>query len=253
MAEDFIQGQGQQQGQPPQQGQQPQQRPSGAPMEFVGEGIFKEEPTGEPQGAGIGVVDENPFEADEEQATPEEQAAYEQLFLKAMNIVHSTKPIEGKDQPPTAEAIVRQLTNPNIKPEAAIGGTAATILSQLIDREKRNNVEYPPDIIKEVGIDLVYELYEIADVSGAIKNLPAEDTPEYDKLIELCALEATKAYGQHLMDTGQTDQRAHMAELQDEMQREAESGELDDWGMEEFDPQTRQQIEQQLGAAKNGS
>lgn len=127
-------------------------------------------------------------------------------------------------------------------------------MTQMVDNAKRQGVEYEGTVIQSVGEDLIEELMDIARVSGAIEPMPAEDSPEEDKLAELAALEAAKFYGEYQLKTGQADTRGHQQEMNEQMQREADAGELDDWGMEEMDAGMRDTLVQQVGGgAANGS
>jgi hypothetical protein len=99
----------------------------------------------------------------------------------------------------------------------------------------------------------VVELIDIARVSGAVQNIPEEDSPAYAELLELAALDAAKFYGEWGVQTGQINQQANMKEMEHQMQREADSGELDEWGMEEFDPDMRSALAGQVGDITNGS
>ncbi|MEE8403388.1 MAG: hypothetical protein V3R93_06510 [Candidatus Hydrothermarchaeaceae archaeon] len=208
-------------------------------------------PAGIPQGAGMGATQQNPLDATDEQASPEEQEQYEELFLKVMGAVNDVRESPGGTS--SADAIVKMMSVKGKEAHVAIGTTAGMIMTQMIDMAKRQGKEYDGRIVQEVGMDLIIELTEIANLSGAIENIPKDDSPEFDKLIELSVLEATKFYGEHQIRTGQADQQGHMNELQGQMQREADSGELDDWGMEELDPQIRDQIVQQMqGGQRNG-
>jgi hypothetical protein len=56
-----------------------------------------------------------------------------------------------------------------------------------------------------------------------------------------------------MIQAGTANQGMHKKELDQEMQREADSGELDNWGMEEFDEETRFAIAQKMKEGGNGS
>lgn len=194
----------------------------------------------------MGAVQENPLTAAEEPASEQEQADYEDLWLRLMSAVNDTK--ESKNGRPLAQAVVEMLGVKGQPAHEAIGRLAGIIMSQMIDLAKRAGREYDGRAIQEAGLDLVTELMDIAKTSGAIENMPEEDSPEWAKLAELSALEASKQYGEWLLRTGQADREGHLREIQGQMQREADSGELDNWGMEQMDPQLRDRIAQQVQA-----
>jgi hypothetical protein len=192
----------------------------------------------------MGATQPNPLEATDEQVSPEEQEQYEELFLKVMGAVNDIRPAKTGEAP--ADAIIKMMSVKGKEAHVAIGQTAGMIMTTMIDMAKRQGREYDGRIVQEVGMDLVVELADIANLSGAIENMPPEDSPEFDKLIELAVLEGTKLFGEHRIRTGQADQQGHMNELQGQMQREADAGELDDWGMEQLDPEMRTKMAQQL-------
>ena len=214
-------------------------------QEAVGPPMPPEIPQAVPQGAGMGATQEDPINAPDEQSSPEEQEAYEDLFLRVMAAVNDTKTPEGGGKSP-ADAVIKMMSMKGKEAHVALGTAAGMIMTQMIDMAKRQGKEYPGPIIQEVGMDLIVELADIAKMSGAIENIPEEESPEFEKLMELSALEGSKFYGEHQLRTGQADRQGHMAEVQDQMQREADSGELEDWVMEEPDPQIRDQMAQQL-------
>jgi hypothetical protein len=256
MQQDFIQQQG---------GGQSQQQVSGQPpIDFlapadqalaaqnaVGSGPPPEAPPAVPQGAGLGAVQGNPFEEPDEPVGEEEQAEYEDLFIRVMAAVNDVREAP-KGGPSPADAVIKMMSVKGKEAHVAVGTTAGLIMTQMTDMAKRAGKEYSGRVIQEVGMDLVVELLDIANVSGAIKNLPEEDSPEFEKLVELSVLEASKLYGEWQLRTGQADRQGHMQEVQEGMQREADAGELDDWGMEELDPQMRARVAQQT-APKGGA
>jgi len=207
---------------------------------------------GPAQGTGLSVVEQDPRETPDSDASKEEQEQYEDLFLRLMSAVHDVRSPNKKGGKPFADQVIQMLATKDKEPHESIGVAAGLVLSQMVGMAKRNKVEYLPDVIREAGMDLVGELYMIADKSGAIKGLPEEGSEGYQAVINQSILEAVKFYGENLISTGQTNQQEHMNELQHQMQREADSGELEGWGMEEFDLDTRNQIASKLGGS-NGA
>jgi hypothetical protein len=204
-------------------------------------------PAGAPMGAGMNATQQDPLNAPPEEASPEEQKQYQDLFLRAVAAVNDTK-VAPKAPRSLADEVIKLLSTKGKEAYISIGTTAGLIMTQLIDTAKRQGVEYEGSVVMEVGLDLIHELAGIARMSGAIDNLPEEDTPEYDKLMELSALEAAKYFGEYQLATGQADQVGHRKELDEQMQREADAGQLDNWGMEEMDPEIRGSLAQQMGA-----
>ena len=147
---------------------------------------------------------------------------------------------------------IQMLSTKDKEPHESIGQTAGLIMTQMIGMAKSQKKEYQPDIIREVGMDLIHELYMVAGESGAIENLPEDDSDGYQAIIEQSALEAVKMYGENLLQTGQVNVESHKKELQHQMQREADSGELDNRGMEDFDEEARFAMAQRLKGVTNG-
>jgi hypothetical protein len=195
----------------------------------------------------MGATQEDPFNAPDEDASPEEQEQYQDLFQRVMSAVNDTRD-NPNGGPSPADAVIKMMSVKGTEAHIAIGQTAGMVMSQMVDMAKRNGTEYEGVVVQEVGMDLVVELIDIAQISGAITNIPEDDSEEYGKLLELSVLEAAKVYGEWLLRTGQADRQGHMQDVQEEMQREADSGELDDWGMEELDPALRTRIVQQTRA-----
>lgn len=205
-------------------------------------------PQGMPAGAGMGAVQENPITAPEEAASPEEQQQYTDLFNRVMAMVNDTREANGEKS--VAQSVVELLGTKDKPAHQAIGTTAGMVMTHMVTLAKRNGQEYAGPVIQEVGMDLVLELIDIAKGSGAINNIPEEDSEPFVKLVELSVLEAAKFYGEHQLRTGQADQQGHMREIEEQMQREADAGELDDWGMEELDPAMRERIAGSLRPAQ---
>lgn len=202
-------------------------------------------PQGVPQGAGMGATQEDPIKGEDQPASPEEEEQYKDLFTRVMSAVNDIRKPKGGEQSP-ADAVIKLMSVKGKEAHVAIGTAAGMVMMQITDMAQRAGVKYDGPIVQEVGIDLVVELTEIAALSGAIENMPEEESEEYGKLVELSALEAAKMYGEWQLRTGQADQQGHMNEIEQQMQREADAGELDNWEMEELDPKMRQQVLQSM-------
>ena len=252
MAEFIPQGTGQQEAPPrdPSQFISPNQGEAIASAGMADQGP-PQAPSGVPVGAGMGATQENPLEAPDEDAGEEEQKQYQDLFLRVMAVVNDTE-VAPKAQRSMADEVIKMMSTKDKEAYVSIGTAAGLIMTQMIDNAKRQGVEFDGPVIQEVGIDLVGELIRIADMSGAINGLPEEDSEEYDNLMELAALEGSKFYGEYQIKTGQSDQVGHRKELDEQMQREADSGGLDEWGMEEMDGGMRDSLAQQITSGQGG-
>ncbi len=190
-------------------------------------------------GAGMGKVDHNPLAEADEDAGPEEQAQYEDVFKRVMAMVHDTREPEGGGKS-MADSIIKKISNPEFPSYANIGGTAGELMRLFHNNAKRQGVEFPGDVLMNVGMDLITELMDIARVTGAVKDLPAEESPEEAEFARLATLEASRIFGEYMLETGQADTPQAQEDYQEQMEREATSGALDDWDMKEMDPEQLQ-------------
>ena len=241
---DFIQG-------------SPQQAQSSAPAQEVAEMIPQQaQPQGIPaggglpQGTGLAEIEQDPRNSPDQEVEGDEQAQYEDLFIRVMSAVHDVRKAP-KANKSMADNVVQMLASKDREPHESIGQTAGMTMTQMITMAKSQGKEYSPDVIREVGMDLVHEMYMIASKSGAIKNLPEDESKGYEAIINQSILEAVKFFGEQQIASGNVNQAAHMKELEHQMNREADSGELDNWGMEEFDEETRFGLAQRLKGGQN--
>ncbi len=186
------------------------------------------------KGEGMGKVVPNPLTEPEEAASPEEQAEYRDAFKRVMGMVHDTTESGGKKS--IADGVIKTLSNTEIPAYKTIGKTAGNLMRLFDELAKRNKKEWSGDVLREVGMDLVTELIDIAKETGAQKNLPEDGTPEEESFYQQAVLEAVKVFGDYLLNTGQADVDGEQAAYKEQMEREATSGALDDWNMQDMDP-----------------
>jgi len=190
-------------------------------------------------GEGSGAVTQNPLTAPDEQASPEEQAEYDDAHKRVMHMVNDTTERGGKKS--LADALIKTLSNSTMPSYQAIGQAAGNAMRLFHENAKRQGKEYSGDVLLNVGLDLVTELIDIASEVGAVKDIPmGEDSPEAEEFHKLASLEASKAFGEYLLSTGQADVQGEQEVMKEQMEREATSGELDDWDMKEMDPNALQ-------------
>jgi hypothetical protein len=245
---DFIEGSGQQQQAQPQVSPEEQNQTALAqeavaatPEMIPAGGQFQQGQMG-----GTGLANEmRPQDTPDEDAGEEDQKEYDDLFIRVMSAVNDIRKAPNARKS-LADQTIELLSNKDKEPQEAIGVTAGLTMQNILQMAKKQKKEYQPDVIREVGMDLIGELYMIADKSGAIENLPEEDSKEYQAITHQAALEAVKVVGEGMIKGGTAKQAMHKKELDQQMQREADSGELDSWGMEEFDDETRFAIAQNL-------
>ena len=185
-------------------------------------------------GAGVGAVEKNPLTEDEEPASEQEQAAYDEGFKRLMGMIHDTRSIGGKK--PMADNIIRALSNSDMPSYAVIGSQAGNLMRLFHENAKRQKVEYPDSVLMELGGVVIQELTDVARETGAIQELPEEDSPEMQDFYQMAMLEGAKHFGEYMKRTGQADQVGAQEVMTEQMEREASSGGLDDWDMQEMDP-----------------
>jgi len=200
------------------------------------------------RGEGMGKVMPNPLEEPNEAASPEEQAEYKEVFKRVMGMVHDTKENGGKKA--IADGIIKTLSNTEIPAHKVIGQTAGNLMRLFHELSKRNNKEWSGDVLREVGMDLVTELIDVAEITGAQKNIPDQEGQEGEDFYQQAVLEGGKVFGKYMLDTGQADVEGEQKAYKEQMEREATSGALDDWNMQEMNPeQLEAGIAQQRGFA----
>lgn len=140
-------------------------------------------------------------ETDGEQASPQEQAQYDDLVTGGMAILYQNEN--------TASDIARKL-----KSEAeekglsnAIGQQAAIIMLSLTRGLKQQKLVPDPDVVLNAGVEILSEIADIAQQAGLLPN------EQYDKTIEEASYEATRFYG---------DQELKAGEITPEMRQQAQ-------------------------------
>jgi len=206
--------------------------------EDEGPELTDQESTGNPiediSGEGYGKVASNPLTEADEQASPEEQEQYEDGFKRVMAMIHDVR--EPNDKKSMADTIIKAISTSTMPAYKTIGGTAAMIMRLFHNNAKRQNVDYSGDVLREIGMNVVVELTDVARETGAIKGLPEVDGPKEEEFTRLAVLEAAKGFGQYMLDTGQADTKTAQKDYKEQMEREGESGALDDWDMQGMEP-----------------
>jgi len=188
---------------------------------------------------GAGAAMKNPLEGEDEPVSPEEQAEYDDAFKRIMAMVHDTREVDGGKS--MADSIIAQITSKTGPAYEAIGKSAGNAIKLFYENAKRQGKEYSGDVLREVGMDLVTELIDIASQVGSVE-VPADDTPEGEEFYKLAVLEAAKFFGDYYLQTGQADVEGEKQGMMEQMKREGESGELDDWDMQGMDPNAMKDV-----------
>ncbi len=175
----------------------------------------------QPVSGAIGPVDETAV-------SPEEQEQYEDFVSRAIHFVNDTRvPQKGARSP--ADAVLERMNQRGLTVPEALGGTTADVVFMIHNNAKRQGVEYEADVLWHGADEIMSQLLDLGRASGVFPKLPPENSEEEQKLLGAAKAEAAKAFGEKLIATGQAPQAEAQAFMQEQMQREADSGELDDW------------------------
>lgn len=168
---------------------------------------------------------------DPDEEIPEDviNAYYEDLVSRVMLWASDNEVPKGRASSP-ADTIIDRLNLRGAAAPEAIGGTAAEMILTITQNAKRQGVEYPTQSILNAGIDAVETLIDLSREAGIFPDIPEDhDDPGFEQVLLTASLEATKAYGERLLATGQIDQAEYKEILNEKMEEEAALGELDDW------------------------
>jgi len=195
------------------------------------------------RGKGIGSFEQNPLEGEPEPVSPEEQKEYDELFPRVMAMIHDTRGGGKAGKKSMADSIIKAISSPGLPAYEAIGKAAGNIMRLTHENAKRQKVEFSGDVLREVGMDVIVELIDIARELNAVEGIPDDESPQMKDFANQCALEATKLYGEYLLSTGQADVEGEKKDYLEQMEREATSGALDDWNMEGMNPELIKQAQ----------
>ena len=135
------------------------------------------------------------------------------------------------------DSLIKTLANSQMPSFEAIGKSAGNTLRLFHENAKRQGKKYDGGVLQEIGMDLIVEFIDIARVTGAVKDLPDEESTEMRDFANQAALEAAKHFGEYMMKTGQADVEGAQNDYKEQMEREATSGALDDWNMQGMNPE----------------
>ena len=125
-----------------------------------------------------------------EQATPQEQAQYDDIVTGGMAILYQT--------PDMASNVAKRLRDESKDKGIAnaIGQQAATIMLAVTGGLKQQGANPDPDVVLNAGVEI---LTEIAEIALAVKLMTND---QYDKVIEEASYEATRFYGEKELAAG---------------------------------------------------
>lgn len=180
-------------------------------------------------------ISDQPATTDDQQVSPEEQKQYDDFVTRAKLFINDPrvpKGAKGSPQPngkAPRDVIIDHLNIKGMSAADAVGRTTAQVAWILYTAAKRGGMPYSPDVLYHGADEIMSDLYQIGVHSGVIKNPPPEGSPEEEHLLGLAKLSAAKFFGQNLIDTGQANQKEAQQYYLEQIQREGDSGGLDQW------------------------
>lgn len=200
----------------------------------------------------VGRGGENPMSGDvpaqqasSQQVTPEEQKQYDDFVSRCLLFLNDPrlpmangKPVPNRQAP--RDAIISLMNADKNDAADAVGRATALVCRLIYSNAKQKGVDYSPDVIYHGADEVMSQLYQIATAARIIKNPPPDGSPQEQSLLGKAKLDATKYFGQWMIDTGQDDDQTKQQAQQyylGQIQREGQSGELDRWNpAEQFTP-----------------
>jgi hypothetical protein len=180
-------------------------------------------------------MSEQPEAADDTQVTPEEQKQYEDFVTRAKLFIHDArvpKDKKGGIRPngkAPRDVIIDHLNVKGMSAADAVGRTTAQVCWIMYMNAKRQGYPYTPDVLYHGADEIMSDLYQVGVAAKVIKNPPPDGSVEEQHLLGMAKLVACKFFGQNLIDTGQANQQEAQQYYLAQIQREGESGELDNW------------------------
>lgn len=185
------------------------------------------------------AVTQTPINQDDTQVTPEEQKQYDDFVTRGLLFINDPRVPLGKTGHPQPngkaprDVIISHLNAVDGQAaEEAVGRTAAQVITIITNNAKSQGFPYPPDVIFHGANEILDALYKIGVASGVIKNMPPAGSPEEDKIMSASKVYAAQYFGQNIINSGQDTpefQDQNKKYVLDQIQREGESGALDNW------------------------
>lgn len=189
-------------------------------------------------------MSDNLSSQDDSQVTPEEQKQYDDFVTRAKLFINDPRvPLSSKGQPQQdakapRDMILDHLNVRNDSASDALGRTTAQVCWVLYTAAKRAGMPYTPDVLYHGADEVMSDLYQIGVASGVIKNPPPDGSQEEEHFLGIAKLNATKYFGQNLIDTGQANSKQAQEYYLAQIKKEGDSGALDQWDpSQQFTPQ----------------
>lgn len=170
-----------------------------------------------------------PVGMDETQVTPEEQAEYDEFTTMCLGIVHGLNKV-GPNRA-SADIVLDYFKPTGVTVPQALGFATAEVCYTVHQKMKRDGVEIGADVIFHAAAEVMSEIYEFAAAAKVIPvaKLPPAGSPQEEQLLGKALMFAVERFGQRLESTGQLPREEANQHLSEQIRREAEAGELDNY------------------------
>lgn len=178
---------------------------------------------------GRAPVTGDPAGMDDTQVTPEEQAQYDEFTTMALGIVHGLEKV-GPNRA-SADVVLDYFKPSGTTVPQALGFATAEVCYTVHQYMKRQKIEIGADVIFHSAAEVMSEIYEFAAAAKVIPvaKLPPAGSPQEEQLLGKALMYAVERFGQRLEATGQLPREEANQHLNEQIRREGESGELDDY------------------------
>lgn len=187
------------------------------------------------------AVDDDPNA--EVEATPEEQAQYDQLVSRFVTFI-SDSSVHTPGQKSTSDTVLEQLNNPKLPLAVNLGQAVAHIIFMIVQSAKTHKVDYSPEVLFHAADECTSSIYLLANAAGIVKGMPPfkgidaiDEEGDYDfepieiKVIGEAKMQACRIFGNLLVRAGYIGKDVS-AENQDfwkkQITREVQQGNVSD-------------------------
>lgn len=158
------------------------------------------------------------MDEDGEAASPEEQAQYDQITVKALSFINSEEGLT---------AVLQKMSAPGQEPFEALAQTAVMIVETIEKQAQAAKVDLSPDAVFHAAADaIIPELLEIGQAGGVLPEMSEQDEQD---LMGMALYEGLRIKGEETLagpDGGAVSQQAGDF-LAQQVAAEADRGELD--------------------------
>lgn len=158
------------------------------------------------------AVDDDPNA--EVEATPEEQAQYDQLVSRFVTFISDGR-VHTPGQKSTSDTVLEQLNNPKKPLAINLGEATAHIIFMIVQSAHAHKVDYSPEVLFHAADECVTSIYLLANAAGIIKGMPPfkgldaiDEDGDYDfeaveiKVIGESKMQACRVFGNLLVRAG---------------------------------------------------